>query len=266
MKAVPADKRAKIYALVQQGYPTRVVAKKQRVSQSTVSKICKRFSEKGTLQPKRRPGRPRFFSKHQENNLVRYIATGKCGTAVDIEKKLRAEENIDVSANTIRRALTRHGLRARVKRKKPLLSKKHRQARFAWAKKYRNWSINDWKKVIWSDESKFQLFGSDGREYCWKYDGKPLRNAHVKPTVKFGGGNIMVWGCFTWEGVGYLTRMDERMNAELYRQILADELLQTIRYYRWRKSDIIFQHDNDRKHTSGLVSRWLTEVKIPVLD
>jgi len=120
--------------------------------------------------------------------------------------------------------------------------------------------------VIWSDESKFQIFGSDGRKYCWKYDGEPLKNTHVKPTVKYGGGSIMVWGCFAWDSIGDLVRINGRMDAELYRQILSEDLIRTIDYYGWDKSNIVFQHDNDKKHTSALVRRWLTENEVPVLD
>ena len=55
---------------------------------------------------------------------------------------------------------------ASVKRKKPYLRKKHRIAHIKFAKKYRSWTAEDWNKVIWSDESKFMIYGSDGREYC----------------------------------------------------------------------------------------------------
>ena len=71
-----------------------------------------------------------------------------------------------------------------------------------FAKKYRSWTTEDWSKVIWSDESKFMIYGSDGREYCWKKPGEPLRDHYVKLTVKFEWGSIMVWGCFTSDGVG----------------------------------------------------------------
>src|SRR4051812_41961777 len=58
--------------------------------------------------------------------------------------------------------------------------------------------------VVWSDESKFQLFGSDGRQWYWKKLNELLSTRHIRPTVKHGGGNIMVWGCFTSSGIGYL--------------------------------------------------------------
>ena len=61
----------------------------------------------------------------------------------------------------------------------------------------------------------------------------------------------MMWGCMTWEGIGYATKIDGKMDADLYIQILEDELQSTIQYYNKTSEDIIFQQDNDPKHTSN---------------
>jgi hypothetical protein len=72
----------------------------------------------------------------------------------------------------------------------------------------------------------------------------------VKPTVKFGGGSLMMWGCMLWEGVGYACKIDGRMDGELYTKILEDELQESLTYYDKDPPDIIFQQDNDPKHKS----------------
>ena len=59
-----------------------------------------------------------------------------------------------------------------MKKKKPLLSTRHRQRRLAFALKYRNWTVEDWKRVIGSDETKINRFGSDGRQWVWKQKGR----------------------------------------------------------------------------------------------
>jgi hypothetical protein len=99
---------------------------------------------------------------------------------------------MQLSANTIHRTLKRIGFESRVRKKKPYLKKEHQQKRLAFAQKYKDWTIENWMRVVWSDESKFQIFGSDGIKYCWKKSGDPIRNVHIKPTMKFGGGSIMV--------------------------------------------------------------------------
>ena len=47
------------------------------------------------------------------------------------------------------------GLYGRVARKKPLLTDRHKTIRLNWAKEHKDWSVDDWYRVIWSDKSKF---------------------------------------------------------------------------------------------------------------
>ena len=87
--------------------------------------------------------------------------------------------------------------------------------------------------------------------------GEGLIDCEVIGTVKFGGGNMMVWGCMTWDGVGYLSEVDGKMNAAQYVQILDESLLNTLEFYDLDVEDVIFQQDNDPKHTSKLAKQWL---------
>ena len=126
--------------------------------------------------------------------------------------------------------------------------------------------MDDWNKVIFSDESKFNLFGSDGRQYCWKRSGEALKDQHVLGTVKFGGGGIFVQGCFTSQGIGNLCRIDGGLDAELYCKILDEDFLGTLTYYDLSIENVIFQQDNDPKHKTRITQRWLESKNITVLD
>ena len=57
-------------------------------------------------------------------------------------------------------------------------------------------------RVMWSDETKVNCLGLDGRHLVWKEVGEWLSDRVVEGTVKFGGGDVMVWGCMGWDGVG----------------------------------------------------------------
>ena len=80
--------------------------------------------------------------------------------------------------------------------------------------------------------------------------GEPLNDRQIESTLKFGGGSVMMWGHTMCEGAGYAHKIDGKMDADLYVQILEDELQASLEYHSKSPGDIIFKQDNDLKHTS----------------
>jgi hypothetical protein len=74
----------------------------------------------------------------------------------------------------VRNVLKAAHLKAVTKKKKPLLSIKHRQRRLAIALAHQYWTVEDWKHVIWSDEMKINRIGLGGKVYVWKKKGDGL--------------------------------------------------------------------------------------------
>ena len=211
-------------------------------------------------------GRPAALSQRDRRKIVRMVNQKNLENAEKINRELKSSTHIDVHTDTIRRALRSEGYFACNKRKKPLLSVAHRKARVDFAKTYVSWTVEDWKRVIFSDETKVNIYGSDGNRYCWKQRGSELNQNHVIPTVKFGGGSIMVWSCFSFHGVGYEKLILGTMNSDLYISILEDEYLATLEFYNLDASETYFQHDNDPKHTSRKTRKWLQDNQIDVLQ
>lgn len=75
---------------------------------------------------------------------------------------------MELSAETVRRALKEVGMEAVAKQKKPRLLPRHIRQRLDFALQHQHWTVEDWKRVIWSDETKINRLGSDGREWVWK--------------------------------------------------------------------------------------------------
>uniref|UniRef100_A0AAZ3QG54 Transposase Tc1-like domain-containing protein n=1 Tax=Oncorhynchus tshawytscha TaxID=74940 RepID=A0AAZ3QG54_ONCTS len=108
---------------------------------------------------------------------------------------------------TISAALHQSGLYGKVARWKPLLSKRHMTARLEFAKRHLKSMRN---KIIWSDETKIELLGLNGKRHVWRKPG-------TTPTVKHVGGSIMTWGCFSAAETGRLDRIKGKMNRAKYR-------------------------------------------------
>jgi hypothetical protein len=127
----------------------------------------------------------------------------------------------------------------------------HKRKGLEWAKAHAHWSAEDWLSVIFSDESKFNLIGSDGLSWCWRKPGEEFDERYTKKVVKHSGGSVMVWGCLTAKGLGQICHIKGNMVMSLYMDILDDEFLGTLHDLEINKTDIYFQQDNDPKHTSG---------------
>ena len=110
-------------------------------------------------------------------------------------------------------------------------------------------------KILWSDETKIQLFGLNANRHIWRKPGPT-------PSVKHGGGSIMLWRCFSAAGTGRLVRIeDERRKAQ---RDVDENLFQNTQDLRlgWR---FPFQQDNDPKHTAKTTQEGLWDKSLDVL-
>lgn len=136
--------------------------------------------------------------------------------------------------------------------------------RLQFAKLHVQKPLSFWKRILWSDESKFNLRGSDGKTYVRRPPNKQFDPRYTIKTIKHGGGSIMVWAAFSWHGVGPISRITGRMDQHVYKNILENVMVP----FCWEHMPVtcVFQHDNDPKHTSRLVKRYLEESHTDVLD
>ena len=84
----------------------------------------------------------------------------------------------------------------------------HKKARLEFARSHKDWRAEQWSQVIFSDESRFLLHRNDGRVYVRRMAGEEFMEDCVQPTMKHGGGGIIVWGCINAKGVGFLTKVE----------------------------------------------------------
>ena len=87
---------------------------------------------------------------------------------------------------------------SRIPARKPLLNDRQREQRLKWCTERRDWTVRKWRSVIRSDESRFTIFKDDGPGRVWRTPGTRFNIKNLVPTVKFGGGGLMMWGVLFW--------------------------------------------------------------------
>ena|SRR5688572_1917611 len=197
------EKRAQVIALKQRGISNAEIATSTGLSVRGIQKINSTVKVTHSFKDRPRTGRPPKLTDRNCRSIGRMVKKKETSTATAITKALKTSHNINVSRQTVSRSLKSMGYACRIKKKKPKLTERHKKARLAFAKKYESWTSDDWKRVVWSDESKFNLLNSDGKEYYWTNRPEEITEESVAPTLKFGGGGIMVWSCLTWGGVNF---------------------------------------------------------------
>ena len=252
-----------IISYIQQGLTIKDIRAKTGVSRSQISKIGSAHCPEV---PRAKGGRPSLLSPTDIRRATRLIETGQADTATEVYHAIKDTFLGTVSVQTIRRALKRQGMLAVTKKKRPYLSPRHKAKRYAFALSKKYWTVEDWKRVVWSDETKINRVGSDGRKWVWKKQGEGLSDRLVEGTLKHGGGSLMFWGCFGWKGTGHSCKIDGKMDADLYVEIIEDELINSLYHWDYSIDDITFQQDNDPKHTSKKAKRCFKENKIQVME
>ncbi len=131
---------------------------------------------------------------------------------------------------------------------KPLLKQKHRQKHLTWAKEKKTWTVAQWSKVLFSEESKFCIsFGNQGPR-VWRKNGEAQNPCCLKSSVKFPQ-SVMVWTAMSSAGVGPLCFLKSTVNAAIYQEILEHFTLPSaVKLYG--DADFIFQQDLAPAHTA----------------
>lgn len=191
---LPTPEKEMIVRAVENGQRPRAVAELFGCDKRTVTRFVAKAKAGKTLHRASKSGRRPITTQKEDRMLARAHMQNPNLTSTDGVSMIKRLSNKDISRWTVNRRLIRAGLFARRPAKKPLMVARHRKLRLEFAKKYANWTSKDWARVIFIDETKVNLFYPDGNHMIRRPIGKRYHLKYLRPTVKFGGGSIMLWG------------------------------------------------------------------------
>ncbi len=232
-----------IDTLHKEGKPQTFIAKEAGCSQSAVSKHVNR-----KLSGRKKCGRKRY----QPREPQRYE---DC-QATSIQEFGWTSQGMDWGWG--------QGIKSTTHRRVEEFGYSCRQRRLTWAKEKKNWTVAQWSKVLFSDESKFCIsFGNQGPR-VWRKGGEAHSPSCLKSSVKFPQ-SVMIWGAMSSAGVGSLCFLKTNVTAPVYQDILEHFMLpsadQLFKYADW-----IFQQDLAPAHTAKSTKSWLNDHAVGVLD
>ena len=263
-KELSQDTRDKIVNLHKVGKGYGAIAKQLGEKRSTVGAIIRKWKKLQMTANLNRSGAPCKISPRGVSMILRKVKNQPRTTAQELVDDLK-RAGTSVCKATVGNTLRRHDLNSCRARRVPLLKPAHVQKRLKFAYAHLDDAEDSWEKVLWSDETKIELFGHNTTKRVWRKKNDEYIPKNTIPTVKHGGGSIMLWGCFSAHGTGRLHCIKKRMTGAVYCEILGNNLLPSVRALKMGRG-WVFQHDNDPKHTAKKTKEWLRKKHIKVLE
>ncbi|KAK3569486.1 hypothetical protein QTP86_031421 [Hemibagrus guttatus] len=233
-KEIQKQMRTKVIKIYQSGKGYKAISKALGLPQTTVRAIIYKWQKHGTVENLPRSGRLTKITPRAQRQLIQKVTKDPTTTSKELQASL-ASVKVSVYDSTIRKRLGKNGLHGRVPRRKPLLSKKEHKG-----------------------------LSQSVSHYVWRKSNSAFQKKNIIPTVKYGGGIVMVWGCFVASGPGRHAVINGTMNSAVYQKILKENVL--------KENDLklkrtwVLQQVNDPKHTSKSNSEWLKKNKMKTLE
>lgn len=259
------DQCTRIITMLEEGRSQRYTARRIGVSLSTVQRVLERYLETG--QNLRRPGtgKTRCTTAREDRFIVTTMLRNRHLTAVEVKNQLLETRRDGISERTVRRRLKEANLTPHRPANGPKLERIHRTARRLYARDHRYWGDEEWARILFSDESRFMLYASDGRRRVYRRPGERFIPACFEEKVAFGGGSVMVWAGISSESRTELVLIE---NGSLTSARYVEEILNEHvgPYLVNMGGNSMFMHDNARPHTAQIVRDYFLEVGINCMN
>lgn len=260
MPNLSSHQRSLIIGMAQAGRPYIDIARQLNIHRNTVSNTVRRFQATGSIQELPRSGRPRVTDAQDDLYIRTSHLRNRFRSAAFTARNLPNQRRI--SDQTVRNRLKNYGIKPYRPAKRITLNNVHKRNRLAWCNARINWNHNQWRQVLFTDESTFGIQRKRGAMWVYRRPGERYSAFCVDERDRQRGGKLMVWGGISYNGKTALHIVEGNLTAARYiAQIVDPHVLP----YLNANPGTIFMQDNATPHAARLTIAHLNNHNVNTL-
>ncbi|GBN13741.1 Transposable element Tcb2 transposase [Araneus ventricosus] len=241
------------------------ICREFNLTPSVVCNLWKQFLDTGSIKGKPGQGRPRATTATEDCYLSIVARCNRGATASQLSRDLYAATGPRVSRVTVSKRLHETGLFVRRHAVCVPITSTNRRVHLAWCREHRDWSMDQWATVLFTDESLFSLNTDSCRTFIWREPGIRYLPSNAREIDHYGGAGLMVWaGIMLDDRTPLHVSEIDTVTCVRYR----DKILESyVRLFRGAVGpEFILMDDNARPHRALLVDEFLESKDIRRMD
>lgn len=256
----PLAIRRRIIELSNDGIAQRAISQQLNVAQTTVGGIIRLYRRTGCIEPKRlgNCGRKSIMSAREKRRLRLQCLKNPTNTAREL-KTLLGGHWLNISDRSTRRYLQHLNFFSFRPSKSPSLNNAQKSRRYRWALAHRNWTVEDWSRVIFSDETYIDMPGYNKPSFVRREKGRKISLCHTVQHRPFKK-RIMIWGAVCSTGVGPIAVVEGTMTSAKYKRLVEEKIIPFAEEFDY------FQQDNAPSHVSREMVEFFELHGVQLLD
>lgn len=267
--------REAVITLRNQGHTTAQIKKHLErfhnafVARSTIQRTVSRAAITGSVRDVPGKGRPSVCTERDVRAVLRHARQHRFDSIPTIASVISNSCHKNISPSTVRRVLRRGGVRRYIAMRKPALNARQRRARLAFAHAHSNWTVSQWRKILFTDEKLFKIFSNRRGFFVSRNRSEKYHPDCLLGTTK-SGPQVHVWGAIGWYGCAPLKKVPASLNAVRYQQLIINDIEKVGKRYSarlWnRHVNWELMQDNAPAHRARTTSTFLAAKGVSVLD
>lgn len=258
-KNIAKDMCSGVFLAVASGAKVGNVARVYGLPPSTVSNIISRRSQKPSEELTNARGNRPKLNAAGLLKLESVVKNNRFLPSHKLAANFYLQTYIEIAPRTVRRYISKLGFYSCSAAQKPFLRDANIAKRLVWADKHESYGEEDWKKVIYSDESSFAVRPIKNNIRVWRKRGERYNFSCTIPTFKSGREFVNVYGAFSATGRTQLVRIYGTLTKHVYQEILANFTLPFAFHTYTAAENFILQEDNASVHRAKTVEAYLNE-------